>query len=245
MNKNNNLKRVVALIIGKKNSIGFPGKNTMKINGFPSCEYAFMAAEKANIKKIFVSTDCPVIKRIGKKYGSIHIKRPSHLAKPDSLTEHVLTHAYKEIKKKFKPDIIVLLFANNPAISIKLIKEGIKILKNQKTYDSAFSVCKYNMFSPARARKIISKQIKPFVNLKYLKNVSSIRSSQGDVYFCDLSVQVISNWVFENMNKGMQPFQWMGRKSYPLKNSYGFDIDESWQKVAVEQWLKENWKYKS
>ena len=84
MNKNNNLKRVVALIIGKKNSIGFPGKNTMKINGFPSCEYAFMAAEKANIKKIFVSTDCPVIKRIGKKYGSIHIKRPSHLAKPDS-----------------------------------------------------------------------------------------------------------------------------------------------------------------
>ena len=24
---------------------------------------------------------------------------------------------------------------------------------------------------------------------------------------------------------------------------YGFDIDESWQKVAVELWLKENWNY--
>ena len=35
----------------------------------------------------------------------------------------------------------------------------------------------------------------------------------------------------------------MGRKSYSLINSYGFDIDESWQKVAVELWLKENWNY--
>ena len=24
----------------------------------------------------------------------------------------------------------------------------------------------------------------------------------------------------------------------------GFDIDEKWQKVAVELWLKENWNYK-
>ncbi len=239
----NKPKKIAALVIGKKKSIGFPGKNTMRINGYPSCEYAFMAAVKSKIKNIFVSTDCPIIEKIGYKYGSIHIKRPKHLALPDSLTEDVLTHAYLEMKEKFNPDIIVLLFANNPAISIKLIKKGIEILKNKKTYDSAFSVCKYNMFSPARARKIVSDKIKPFINLKYIKNVSSIRSSQGDVYFCDLSVQVISKWVFENMNKGMQPFQWMGRRSYPLKNSYGFDIDESWQKVAVELWLKENWDY--
>ena len=211
----NNIDEVVALVIGKKKSVGFPGKNTMKINGFPSCEYAFMAAKKSNIKNIFVSTDCPTIKKIGEKYGSIHIKRPEKLARPDSLTEDVLTHAYLEIKKKFKPKIIVLLFANNPAISVKLIKKGINILKKNTSYDSAFSVCKYNMFSPARARKITLNQIRPFVNLKYIKNVSSIRSSQGDVYFCDLSVQVIKKWVFENMNKGMQPFQWMGRKSYP------------------------------
>ena len=41
----NKSKKVAALVIGKKRSIGFPGKNTMKINGFPSCEYAFMAAK--------------------------------------------------------------------------------------------------------------------------------------------------------------------------------------------------------
>ena len=235
--------KVCVLIIGKKNSVGFPGKNIMKINGYPSCEYAFMAAKKLNIKNIFVSTDCPIIKKIGKKYNSKHIIRPKYLAKPNSLTEDVLTHAYNEIQTKLNVDIVVLLFANNPAISTSLVKEGINILEKNKSYDSAFSVCKYNMFSPARARKITKKKIQPFVNLKYIKNVSSIRSSQGDVYFCDLSVQVIRSRVFKNMNKGMQPFQWMGKKSYPLINSYGFDIDEKWQKVAVELWLKENWKY--
>ena len=83
----------------------------------------------------------------------------------------------------------------------------------------------------------------PFISLELMENVSSIRSSQGDVYFCDLSVQLIRRRVFENMNDGMQPFQWMGKKSFPLLNSYGFDIDEEWQKVAIENWLKKNWKY--
>ena len=238
-----NSPKIAGLVIGKKRSTGYPGKNTMKINGFPSCEYAFMAAKKLKLKKIFVSTDCPKIKKIGNKYEAIHISRPKKLAQPSSLTEDVLIHAYNEIKKTFQADIIILLFANNPAISIKLIREGVEVLKKHKKYDSAFSVCKYNMFSPARARKIANKEIKSFVNLKYIKNVSSIRSSQGDVYFCDLSIQIIKKWVFENMEKGMQPFQWMGRKGYPLINSYGFDIDEKWQKNAVELWLKENWNY--
>ena len=238
------INQVVALIIGKKNSVGFPGKNTMPINGYPSCEYSFMAAKRIKIKNIFVSTDCPKIKKIGRKYGAKIINRPSKLAKPESLTEDVLVHAYNEMKKLVDFKIVVLLFANNPAISIKLINSGINKLQKNNSYDSAFSVCKYNMFSPVRARSIKNNKIQPFVSLKYFKNVTSIRSSQGDVYFCDLSVQVIRDRAFENMDKGMQPFQWMGKKSFPLLNTFGFDIDESWQKVAIELWLKQNWKYK-
>ena len=169
------------------------------------------------------------------------IKRPKSLSQKDSLTEDVLKHAYDYIRSICDFEIIVLLFANNPAISINLVKKGINFLKKNKTYDSAFSVSKYNMFSPIRARKIEKGQIKPFVPLTQFKNINSIRSSQGDVFFCDLSVQVIRKRVFENMDKGMQPFQWMGKKSFPLYNTYGFDIDEQWQKIAIEQWLKENW----
>ena len=236
--------KIFALLIGKKNSTGFPGKNVMDINGMPSCEYGFQAAKRIGIKNIFVSTDCPIISQIGTKYSANLIKRPSKLATPESLTEDVLTHAYKEILKlKERPEIIVLLFANNPAISVDLILAGISKLSEDNTYDSAFSVSKYNMFSPARARKIENEKIQSFIPLNLIDNVSSIRSSQGDVYFCDLSVQIIRSRVFENMSEGMQPFQWMGKKSYPLKNSFGFDIDEEWQKTAIEVWLKNNWKY--
>ena len=46
------------------------------------------------------------------------------------------------IKSTEKPSIIVLLFANNPAISIDLVKQGIKKLTDDETYDLAFSVSK-------------------------------------------------------------------------------------------------------
>ena len=49
IDKNN----IYALIIGKKKSTGFPGKNVMNINGQPSCEYGFQVAKRIGIKNIF------------------------------------------------------------------------------------------------------------------------------------------------------------------------------------------------
>ena len=39
----------IGLIIGKKNSVGVPGKNTKSLLGRPSAEYAFIASEKSNL----------------------------------------------------------------------------------------------------------------------------------------------------------------------------------------------------
>ena len=236
---------IYSLLIGKKNSTGFPGKNIMPINGLASCEYGFIAGSRINPDKKFVSTDSEEIKNYGTKYNYVHISRPDHLAKSESLVEDVLIHAYGEILKNYdRPDLIVLFFANTPAISVKLIKEGIDFLSKNESYDSAFSVCKYNMFSPLRAKKIENSQILPFTDLNSFDEPSSLRDSQGDVYFCDMSCQVVRSRVFENINKGRQPFQWMGQKTYPLINNFGFDIDADWQKATIEFWLKNYWDYK-
>lgn len=232
---------IASLLIGKKNSSGFPGKNYMNINGRPSCEYACIISNAINIHRSYVSTDSTEIAKIAKKYGFRHISRPAHLATKDALTEDALKHAYNEIIKDGSVDIIILFFANNPAISLNLVSQGLEILSKDDSYDSAFSVCQYNMFSPIRARKIINNEIHPFANLEQFGEINSIRSSQGDVYFCDLSVQIIRSRIFENMDNQPLPFKWQGKKSYPLINNYGFDIDEKWQKVAIEQWLKDNW----
>ena len=238
-----NDEKVVSLLIGKENSTGVPGKNYRNIVGRPMCEYSYIASTELKIKNIFVSTDSPKIKAIGEKYNAKIIDRPKELAQPDSLTEDVLIHASREIEKQlgYQPEIVCLLFANNPAIDIELIKKGINLLQNDTTLDSAFSVCRYDMFSPIRARKISEDGlIKPFQNLKnFGKSVSSIRDSSGGVYFCDLSVQVMRWRCFINMDEGMQPFQWMGKKSKALFNDFGFDVDSEWQFKVLEFWLKQ------
>lgn len=232
----------IALIIGKKNSIGVPGKNLNSILGRPSAEYAFIAAKYANCDKIYVSTDSQKIALIGKDYNAIHIPRPSELANPNSLTEDVLLHSYEFIKNDLKTiekiNTISLLFCNNPAINVDLLKQAIKFTSSTKEFDSCFSVAKYDMFSVSRARKIDGEgQIHSFIDLSKEENVSSIRDSQGATYFCDLSIQVMKPICFEDMENGQLPFKWQGKKSKAIETDFGFDIDSKWQEVVVEYWL--------
>ena len=232
----------IALVIGKKNSTGVPGKNVSQILGRPAAEYAFISAKYSLSDRIYVSTDSNEIADIGKPYGAIHIDRPDYLATPEALTEDALMHAYRFINEDLKGETIstiALLFCNNPAINVDLLKKAKSFLRQSKDYDSCFSVAKYDMFSPARARKINSEgEIQPFVDLKYLDNVSSIRDSQGSTFFCDLSIQVMKPSCFENMDDGQLPFKWQGKKSYAIETDFGFDIDSKWQEVVIEFWLK-------
>ncbi len=234
---------IVGLLIGKDKSTGVPGKNYRTIVGRPMCEYGFLAARNANIKRIFVSTDSKKIADIGSNHGAKLINRPKELAQPDSLTEDVLVHAANEIKLDlgYEPEIVCLFFANNPAIDVKLVKEGIKVLEEDPTIDSAFSVCRYDMFSPIRARTINQEGIiKPSIPLDLFgDSISSIRDSQGGIYFCDLSVQVMRWRCFTDMDSGVQPFKWMGKKSKALHNDFGFDVDSEWQFKVIEYWLRE------
>jgi len=231
----------IGLVIGKKNSMGVPGKNLRQILGRPAAEYAFICAESAKIERIYVSTDSEEIAQIGKPYGAIHIERPPELATPDALTEDALLHAYKFIKNDLEGQEITtisLLFCNNPAIDVELLKEAIDFTSNTKEYDSCFSVAKYDMFSPARARKISPEgEMQPFVNLELLDNVSSIRDSQGSCYFCDLSIQVMKPVCFEDMDSGQLPFKWQGKRSKAIETDFGFDIDTEWQYIVIEYWL--------
>ena len=73
---------ICALMIGRAGSTGFPKKNIKKILGRRLFEYPLIASKNSKyIDKIFISTDCPVITRVSKKYGVIHIKRPKKTSK--------------------------------------------------------------------------------------------------------------------------------------------------------------------
>lgn len=232
---------IVGLLVGKDQSLGCPGKHTKLILGRPLVEYPLLAVKYSKlIEKLFISTDSQFIAEMGKKYGGIFLPRPKELAQPNTLLEDSLVFAYKQMVEAVedKIEIVVLFFANSPMIDPKLVDKGILALKENPDFDTAFSVSKFNMFSPARAHKVDQQLvIRPFVELGPLGNISSIRDSQGDCYFCDLQVQVMRSRCFTHMNEGQIPYKWMGRKSYALMNDYGFDIDYEWQIPLAEHWL--------
>jgi len=235
---------IVALQIGKKNSEGLPGKNIRPLLGRPLMEYPLIAADACeDIEKIYISTDSSQMADIASKYSAEWIKRPDELSKSETLTEDVLVHAYDIITKNESSSIefLVILLCNCPNIKVGFLSEAISILRNDNTLDSVFSVSEYNMFSPMRARKLGKENIiEPYVDLDQFNSLSSIRDEQETCYYADLGVQVVRPRCILEIEKGMPPIKWMGKKSYGLVSDFGFDLDAKWQVPVLEYWLKEN-----
>ena len=239
----------ISILIGRAGSKGFPGKNTTKILGRHCCEYPIIASLAS--KKIdynFVLTDCVKIKRILKKYKPIFIERPDYLNDDKALGDDVFKFAYDQITKNFfkKDQIrnIVLLFANAPTITAKMISKGIKILDKKKDFDSVVSTSIYNMWSPLRARKLTRKgNLIPFVKFEYFGNPDTLncdRDSQGNVYFADMSISIVRPYCLEKIKNGLLPQKWMGKKIAPLYSWGSCDIDYKWQVPGVKYWLEKN-----
>jgi len=236
---------IVALLIGREGSAGFPGKNMFLVLGRPLMEYPLLAAENAKlVNEIYISTDSEEIKQIGREYGTSIINRPAHLCTKEALGEDVFVHAYRYIKNESKKEIelMVLLFCNSATIMPRLIDEGIKVLKENPDYDSAVSVSQYNMWSPLRARRISEKGfLRPFVPFEVFGDLAVLncdRDSQGDVWFADMGASIVRPRCLENIKDGLLPQKWMGQKIYPLKQWGGLDVDYEWQIPQVEFWLR-------
>ena len=241
---------IVALMMGRAGSRGLKNKNLLEINGKRLCEYPLIAAMKSKYtQSIYVTTDCPKIKKISQKYKATIIERPKILCNSSALGESVYEHGYFEIKKDLekkskKIELIVLLMANSATVTWKMIDKGIKFLRRNKSFDSAVSTSIYNMWSPLRARKLDKKgALKPFVPFKVFGNPKTLncdRDSQGDVYYADMSVSIVRPKCLENLKSGLLPQKWMGKKIAPIKSDAGFDVDYEWQIPQLQYWLKKN-----
>ena len=238
---------VVALMLGREGSKGFPGKNTHPVLGRPMMSYPLLAAKSAKlVDKIYVSTDSNNIKNIAQQYGAKIIDRPPELATKEALGEDAFTHGFRFITEQLgaPPDLMVLLFCNAPTILTKTIDEGIRILLEDPSLDSAVTVSAYNMWSPIRARKEgpdgLLQPFVPFEAFGNLKAVNCDRDSQGDVLFADMSLSIVRSRCLEDLDFGVLPQRWMGRRIYPLKQWGGCDVDYAWQVPSVEYWLQEH-----
>jgi hypothetical protein len=241
---------VCALVIGRKGSVAFPGKNVYPVLGRPLVSYPLLAAkESSHVKRVFVSTDCPEIMTLAKEHGAELIERPPELATKQALGEDVFAHGYHEIKRLLAQEgkhveLIVLLFANAATLNGELIDKGIEILRNDETFDSAVTTSIYNMWSPLRARKLGADEcLRPMVPFETFGDPRSLncdRDSQGDVHFADMGVSVVRPKCLENMSDGLLPQKWMGQNIAPIPNWGGCDVDYEWQVPMVEFWLRKH-----
>ena len=241
---------IVALLLGRGGSTGFPGKNLYPVLGRPLMAYPLLAAKDSQyVERIFVSTDSEDIMDVGRQYGAEIIVRPSELCTNSALGEDAFAHGYRVIRDQLVRDeetieFLVLLFANAATVSSKLIDQGIEMLRGNGELDSAVSVSKYNMWSPLRARKIGEDGcLHPFVPFEVFGDPATLncdRDSQGDVYFADMGVSVVRPRCFEKLGEGLLPQKWMGQKIAPIFGCGGCDVDYEWQIPGVEFWLLRN-----
>ena len=233
---------IVSLILGRGGSTGLPGKNVMSILERPLMSYPIMAAKNSKYcDRVFLSTDDQEIKDTGSKYLVEHIERPDYLSTTEALAEEAYIHGYKEISNIVDDDIeaIVLLFCNGATVLSSQIDLGIEVLRKNETLDSACTVSCYNMWSPLRTKKINSDGLlTPFIEPSFFGDeVSCDRGSQGDAWYADCSMFVVRPKCLESLI-GEQPFTWLGKNIFPIKQWGGMDIDYHWQVPIVEYWLK-------
>lgn len=236
---------ICALLLGRKGSVGFPGKNLTPVMGHPLAWYPINAAKSCKlIDKVYLSTDDPELMALAETEGAEVIQRPEYLCTSQALGEDAYKHGYEEICKRegSKPELLVLLFCNAPTVNSAQIQTGIEFLRTHSDFDSAVTVSKYNMYSPLRARKVVDDgSLQPFVPFTTFgdpKTLNCDRDSQGDVWFADVALSVIRPENLDNLEEGLLPQKWMGQKIHPIKNEGGLDVDYEWQLGQVEWWLK-------
>ena len=240
---------IVALLLGRKGSKGFPGKNMHPILGRPLAWYPMVTAINVpKIDKVYLSTDDPDLMALSSDIGVEIIERPPYLASDDALGEHAYVHGYEEILRKNPTetiDLLVLMMCNAATITSKSITEGIEHLKQNNNLDSAVTVSRYNMWSPLRARKVNQNGLmEPFVPFEAFGDPALLncdRDSQGDVWYADMGCSVVRSECLKYLDQGMLPQKWMGKRIMPIFQEAGFDLDYEWQIPLVEWWIETYW----
>lgn len=233
---------IACVLTGKKNST-FKNKNSRKILGRNIFLYPAIEAKKSKkINYFYVSSDSSLMLNKCNKEGYKKINRPKILCAKNALHRDVLLHFLKVAKKDgCEPEIVVVLLANSPTIKVEWIEKSINIIKSNKNLSAVVPVVKNNDYHPLRAKKIFNKHIKPFMRNK--KNISTNRQDLEPCYFLAHNFWTIRTKEIL-MNRGENPWKFMGPKVKPLIINSSVDVHEERDLYLCETWLRRNFNYR-
>lgn len=228
---------IVALVCGRAENQPFPGRNTFPLLGRPLMVYPILAAlNSSEVDKVYLSTDDAGMARVARHTGAEVIERKNNTDNDFVTLEQVIQNGYEEIKNRFDQPIeaLVVMIANAPTVTDKLINQGVEILRSQPELDAVISVSKHNEYHPHLALQLTQTGL-----LKEYKGVAE--TSKTDAYFPDSLLFVLRP---EKFFKSFQQTESntivdvaKQKVTALVHEGYG-DVDYPWQIPMVEEWLK-------
>jgi CMP-N,N'-diacetyllegionaminic acid synthase len=212
---------VIAVIPARGGSKGLPGKNIRPLLGKPligwSIEQAFASKY---IDEVVVSSDCPEIIEISRKFGAnVPFKRPAKLASDNSTTIDVLIHCLDWFEEKNKSfDILVLLEPTSPIREVSDIDNSLRILIS-KEQGSVVSVCKTEGQNPAFCfKKNDDSKINPYLEIQ----PTNLRRQEIEpVYFLD-------GTIYSSFTSSLR-----NQKSFYHNCTFGFEVPK-WKSLEID-----------
>lgn len=232
--------KILALLTARGNNT-LKDKNILTINGLPVLAYPALAAKKIKIiNDFFISSDSDKILKVGYKYGYLPIKRPKSISKKNSLHIDALNHALTFlINKKMKYDFILVLLGNSPTVKYQWIKKAINIINTNKKITSVVPVVKFQDYHPYRSKTLANDgSLKSF--FKFNKKISSNRQDLPPAFFLCHNFWLIKLEKGSLPSKGEAPWNFLGKKVFPLEISSSIDIHEYDDLKESSLWLKKN-----
>lgn len=143
------MSEILIIIPARLGSKRLKKKNVLPIKNLPMFIYVAKEVHKSRLKpNVYVSSESSKIIGICKKYKINFIKRPNYLSKDNVEKQEAVVHAFKKLKNKLKPKIIVSLQANSPEVKYKDLDNAINFFKKAfplKPIKEVISVGKDNL----------------------------------------------------------------------------------------------------
>lgn len=142
---------ILGVILARAGSEGLRNKHLRSLLGKPVISYTFQHARGSRLlTRTVLSTDCPVLRQLGKANGFETIDRPRELASSDASVQSVMLHALHEVESRggFRADGLVTLYGNVPVRGDDVIDRAITLLGHAGC-DSVRSFCPVGKWHPA------------------------------------------------------------------------------------------------
>jgi len=225
---------IICVLLARGGSKGIKNKNICPVNGKPLIYYTIKAIQDSKIfSRIILSTDSPVIAKVGEKYGiEVPFIRPQSLASDNAVAADVLVHALKWVEKSDRRyDYVQYIFPTAPLRTGDDIRNAAELLERRKA-DMVMSVCETD--HPAQWVNILPEDhsLKNFVPPEY---VNKNRQELPRTYRVNGAIFLAKWEIFYNK------LNWFEQNNYAyiMPRERSVDIDHPMDLKVVEYLLQD------